>query len=109
KVKRVPQREGRVSQVEGENQLPPPPQPGASPSSAAAPTLAPAQTAAPAQAAAQTVVQTATPPQKEKEPDQQADHAVPERMDMSNTLLRIRGFGDINLHGDNQRGDTTSF
>jgi len=109
KVKKVDQLEARVKQLEGEKQLHTSPQPGASPSSAAAPTPAPAQTAAPAQAAAQTVVQTATPPQKEKEPDQQADHAVPERMDMSNTLLRIRGFGDINLHGDNQRGDTTSF
>jgi hypothetical protein len=33
----------------------------------------------------------------------------PERMDVSKTLLRIRGFGDINFHGDNQKGDTTSF
>lgn len=32
-----------------------------------------------------------------------------ERMDVSKTLLRIRGFGDINFHGDNQRHDTTSF
>jgi hypothetical protein len=32
-----------------------------------------------------------------------------ERMDVSKTLLRIRGFGDINFHGDNQKGDTTSF
>jgi hypothetical protein len=32
-----------------------------------------------------------------------------ERMDLSKTLLRIRGFGDISLHGDTQKGDTTSF
>jgi hypothetical protein len=32
-----------------------------------------------------------------------------ERMDMSKTLLRIRGFGDVSLHGDTQKGDTTSF
>jgi hypothetical protein len=30
-------------------------------------------------------------------------------MDVSKTLLRIRGFGDINLHGGNGRGDTTAF
>jgi len=30
-------------------------------------------------------------------------------MDMSRTLLRIRGFGDISLHGDTQKGDTTTF
>jgi hypothetical protein len=33
----------------------------------------------------------------------------PERMDVSKTLLRIRGFGDINFHGDNQKGDNTAF
>jgi hypothetical protein len=32
-----------------------------------------------------------------------------ERMDVSKTLLRIRGFGDVSLHGDTQQGDTTSF
>jgi len=32
-----------------------------------------------------------------------------ERMDTSNTLLRIRGFGDVNLRGSDQRGSTTSF
>jgi hypothetical protein len=39
----------------------------------------------------------------------QSDNAMMERMDVSRTLLRIRGFGDISLHGDNQQGDTTSF
>lgn len=37
-----------------------------------------------------------------------------ERMDLSKTLLRIRGFGDVTLHGDNyhpngQPGDKTAF
>ena len=32
-----------------------------------------------------------------------------ERMDVSKTLLRIRGFGDINFHGDNLKGDHTAF
>ena len=32
-----------------------------------------------------------------------------DRMDISKTLLRIRGFGDVSLHGDTQKGDTTSF
>ena len=39
----------------------------------------------------------------------QSDNAMMERMDVSRTLLRIRGFGDISLHGDTQKGDTTSF
>jgi hypothetical protein len=30
-------------------------------------------------------------------------------MDLSETLLRIRGFGDVNLHGNTKKGDTTSF
>lgn len=39
----------------------------------------------------------------------QSDNAMMERMDVSRTLLRIRGFGDISLHGDTHKGDTTSF
>ena len=52
--------------------------------------------------------QTSAPPETEAE-QPQTEHAEPERMDVSKTLLRIRGFGDINFHGDNQKGDTTSF
>jgi hypothetical protein len=49
-------------------------------------------------------------PQTPAESDQrQADNVMTERMDMSKTLLRIRGFGDVSLHGDTQKGDTTSF
>lgn len=32
-----------------------------------------------------------------------------ERMDVSQTLLRIRGFGDITFHGDTRPGDNTAF
>ncbi|PYY13032.1 MAG: hypothetical protein DMG61_14775 [Acidobacteria bacterium] len=32
-----------------------------------------------------------------------------ERMDVSETLLRIRGFGDVNFHGDTQKGSPSSF
>jgi len=83
KVKNIDQLEARVKQLEGEKL-----------STASAPSSpVPAQTsAAPA-----------------KEMELQAEPPVPERMDVSKTLLRIRGFGDINLHGDNQKGDTTSF
>ena len=50
--------------------------------------------------------------QAESEGDQQMGMGMglePERMDVSKTLLRIRGFGDINFHGDTQKGNTTSF
>ena len=39
------------------------------------------------------------------DPEQsQSDNAMMERMDVSRTLLRIRGFGDISLHGGTQKG-----
>ncbi len=37
------------------------------------------------------------------------ESAMMERMDVGRTLLRIRGFGDVSLHGDTLSGDTTSF
>ena len=43
------------------------------------------------------------------EPEQDMEHLEPERMDMSKTLLRIRGFGDINFHGSDQSGSASSF
>jgi len=51
--------------------------------------------------------QPSAPPVNEVE--QQAESTMPERMDLSKTLLRIRGFGDTTLHGDTQKGDNTAF
>jgi len=82
-LQRIDQLEARVKQLEAAKQQ-------------AAPVSLPSATA-----------QSSAPPVSEAEP--QADNAVPERMDSSKTLLRMRGFGDITLHGDNQRHDTTSF
>jgi len=45
-------------------------------------------------------------PEHEPEP---TEHTENERMDVSKTLLRIRGFGDVNFHGDNHPGDKTAF
>lgn len=39
----------------------------------------------------------------------QTDNVMMDRMDVSRTLLQIRGFGDISVHGDTQKGDHTSF
>ena len=83
KVKKIDQLEARVKQLEDEKL-----------SAASAP-------------AAPVATQTSAAPEKETELQQEPP--VPERMDVSKTLLRIRGFGDINLHGDNHKGDTTSF
>jgi hypothetical protein len=82
-VRRVEQLEARVAQLESGKQ----------------PTVAPAPAEAPAPAAA--------PAQSELEI--KSEHAIAERMDTSNTLLRIRGFGDVDLHGTDRRGATTSF
>jgi hypothetical protein len=50
------------------------------------------------------------PPVVPSESEQtQIESATMERMDLSKTLLRIRGFGDASFHGDTFHGDTTSF
>ncbi len=69
----------------------------------------PSQENDPSRAAAlqNAVAQTASSP---SDPEQsQSDNAMMERMDVSRTLLRIRGFGDISLHGSTQKDATTSF
>jgi hypothetical protein len=48
-------------------------------------------------------------PSSDQESDAMTDRGMLDRMDVSKTLLRIRGFGDITLHGDDQKGDHTSF
>jgi len=54
-------------------------------------------------------------PQEHQEHEAEpSEHSENERMDVSKTLLRIRGFGDVNLHGDNYHpagltGDKTAF
>jgi len=45
----------------------------------------------------------------EIESESAGERAMSDRMDVSKTLLRIRGFGDTTLHGDTQKGDNTSF
>jgi hypothetical protein len=49
------------------------------------------------------------PAEAEPQTETSVDHPEPERMDMSKTLLRMRGFGDVSFHGDNVHGDTSSF
>lgn len=56
-------------------------------------------------AASQTPAPT-TPAESEQA---QAENDMNDRMDLSKTLLRIRGFGDVDLQGDTQHGDKTTF
>ncbi len=50
-----------------------------------------------------------TPAPPESEPEGKSAHGMADRMDTSNTLMRIRGFGDVTFHGSDRKGDTTSF
>ena len=86
-LRRVEQLEARVSQLEAGK-------------------TAVAATSGAGDASAQTAN---TPAPPESEPEGKPAHGMAERMDTSNTLMRIRGFGDVTFHGDNQKGDTTSF
>jgi hypothetical protein len=98
-LKRIDQLEARVQQLEAAQHLS---TPSAAKFDARQPLSAESPMHGPSPQAAQ-----------EHEPEQ-GEHADSERMDVSKTLLRIRGFGDVNLHGDNYHpagmpGDKTAF
>ncbi|HEY3704352.1 MAG TPA: hypothetical protein VGL22_04775 [Terracidiphilus sp.] len=48
-------------------------------------------------------------PQQEAEQPQAEPTVMDEQMDVSKTLLRIRGFGDVSLQGDTQKNSATAF
>src|SRR5215469_1719774 len=100
-LKRIDQLESRVQQLEAAQHQAAPPE-LAKTDARQQPEAAQTLTHGPSQQAAQ-----------EHEPEP-TEHAESERMDVSKTLLRIRGFGDVNFHGDNyhpagQPGDKTAF
>ena len=99
-LQRIDRLEARVAQLEA-----------AQPSSSAPASTVAATTPASAPAVSSStlgaVASDLTGPQQEMESEQPG--SPEERMDVSKTLLRIRGFGDINFHGDSFKGDTTSF
>ena len=106
---RIDQLETRVRQLESERQ----PLGAQNPMPAAAPVTS-TSTATPSPAVNNSTPQNSAasmpPPSAPPESDQnQSENVMAERMDLSKTLLRIRGFGDISLHGDTRKGDTTTF
>jgi hypothetical protein len=110
-LKRVDQLEARVKQLEAEKQQPvaadPLPPPAALNLSTAAPSM---EVLAPQPSIPAPSSSSKSSPPAPQEPEQaQPESAMSDRMDLSKTLLRIRGFGDVSLHGDTQKGDTTSF
>jgi hypothetical protein len=119
-LKRIDQLEARVQQLEAERQqtgtvgIAPLPDRTALPHSAPPePAVAAAEPPKPAPPVIPSVAPPIAPPPAAHAPTEQepmqSESAMAERMDMSKTLLRIRGFGDVDLHGDTQKGDTTSF
>jgi len=48
-------------------------------------------------------------PRPQDQDPSQSENMMAERMDLSKTLLRIRGFGDFDFGGSTQQGTTTSF
>lgn len=110
-IKKIDQLEARVSQLEADKQ-----NAGTCTlnSSSVSPTASSAAAApvtsghvAQATVLPQTAQTTHTSPTESQQSP--SDNVMTDRMDLSKTLLRIRGFGDISLHGDTQKGDTTSF
>jgi hypothetical protein len=83
-LQRIDKLESQVARLNAAVQQTPP----AAPASGTPPSPAPSET------------------QPEMENEMQPEAAA---VDFSKTLLRIRGFADIDLHGDNRKGDTTSF
>jgi hypothetical protein len=103
-LQRIEKLEARVSQLEGTQGATAKPQ-TASAVAQDLPRLLQAPAASPVEEpAASTRAQA-----QASDPEQEMEHLEPERMDMSKTLLRIRGFGDINFRGTNQQGGTNSF
>jgi hypothetical protein len=96
-LQRIEQLEARVTQLEAAQHKTRPP--AANPASALPATVSPTKSSSPDETSAQS----------ESQGEQMGTGLEPERMDLSKTLLRIRGFGDINFHGDTRKGDTTSF
>ena len=95
---RIDRLETRVKQLEDER-VPASKQATPTPT---APKVATAPTGAPKPTTQAAAVPPPSPPQED-----QMEPA--ERMDLSETLLRIRGFGDVTFHGATDHGSTTAF
>ncbi|HKU26552.1 MAG TPA: hypothetical protein VJQ54_13840 [Candidatus Sulfotelmatobacter sp.] len=108
-IERVNALEARVQQLEAIQNHSAIPLPVSQPMTSLTPVSLGARIPQPAGAPADTAPRQVSPPEPES-----TERSETERMDLSKTLLRIRGFGDVTLHGDNyhpagQPGDKTAF
>ena len=101
-LQRIEQLEGRVTQLEAERQQARNIAPAAPPAPGAPATLTPRQGLAMSMEQQEPAP---TPAPTEQEPE--VSNPEPERMDMSKTLMRIRGFGDVNLQGADAKNGTS--
>ena len=98
-LKRIDQLEARVQQLEAAQHHP---------------AEVPAKLEPRPEQALETAAHGPSPQAAQEHENEPTDHAESERMDVSKTLLRVRGFGDVTLHGDNYHprggpGDNTAF
>lgn len=108
-IERVNALEARVQQLEAIQNHGVAPVPAAQPQTSLPVRSLAAAVPQPAGAMTDPAPRQAAPPEAEG-----TERSETERMDLSKTLLRIRGFGDVTLHGDNyhpngQPGDKTAF
>src|SRR5215470_10296616 len=116
-LQRIDRLEARVAQLEEQRQAPLQPQvvkqevatltPPPDHITATPPMAAPSEHPAHGPAMPSPVAQQGADSEQHVEPD--VSNPEPERMDMSKTLLRMRGFGDVSFNGADQKGSTTSF
>lgn len=108
-IERVNALEARVQQLEAIQSHSVVPMPASQSRASSAPVSLAAALSQPTGGSSDTAPRQVTPPEPEN-----TERSETERMDLSKTLLRIRGFGDVTLHGDNyhpsgQPGDKTAF
>jgi hypothetical protein len=99
-VQRIVQLESRLKEVEAAL--------GKAQPGAAVAASAPASAPAPRSATALAPPATADPQGAAPAPQPQAEPTGQESMDLNRTLLRIRGYSDVNLHGSTLKGDPAS-
>jgi hypothetical protein len=107
-LQRIDRLEARVAQLESSRQTPPQLEVTKQEVASVASVQDHAQ-AAPHGSGPNAPQQTSQVAEADSHVEPEVEHPEPERMDMSKTLLRIRGFGDASFHGSDQKGSTTSF
>jgi hypothetical protein len=109
-MKRIDQLEARVKELEADKQRADAATASPSPNPTNLPSIeASVSTPQMSGSGVEAVVDSTTDPASPSDSEQtQPDNFTTERLDLSRTLLRIRGFGDVSLHGDTMKGGNTT-